>query len=179
MLPGGGFALRGQLEIPDRRISMTMSLCPNSDKTLPASHIVEMVFKVSTDFPFGGISNVLGILMKEAEETRGAPLAVASVKITPGIFLIGVSATESDMQRNRELLDGRSWFDIAIIYDNGRLAILAIEKGAPARGRSKQPSLHGNRCQRSAILSLRSAHGNSTAASEFESGRARCGRFPA
>jgi len=96
-----------------------------------ASHTIEMAFKVPTDFPFGGVSNVLGILMKEAEETRGAPLAVASVKITSGIVLIGLSASESDMQRNRELLNDRSWFDIAIVYDNGRRAILAIEKGAP------------------------------------------------
>ncbi len=124
--------IRAQLEVPERRISMTISLRANTDKTLPASHTIEIMFKVSPDFPYGGISNVLGILMKEAEQTRGAPLAVASVKIiTDGVFLIGLSATESDMQRNRELLDGGSWFDIPIVYDNGRRAILAIEKGTP------------------------------------------------
>jgi hypothetical protein len=115
---------------------MTMSLYPNSDKTLPASHTIEIAFKVPTDFPFGGISNVLGVLMKEAEETRGAPLAVASVKITPGIFLIGLSASETDMQRNRELLDGRSWFDIAIVYDKGGAQSWQSRRARPARGRS-------------------------------------------
>jgi hypothetical protein len=110
---------------------MTMSLRPNTDKTLPASHTIEIVFKVPTDFPFGGISNVLGILTKEAEQTRGAPLAISRVKITTGVFLIGLSANEIDIQRNRELLDDRSWFDILIVYDNGRRAILALEKGTP------------------------------------------------
>jgi len=67
----------------------------------------------------------------EAEQTRGEPLALVSVKIPDGAIFLGLSATESDMQRNRELLRGRSWFDIAIFYNNGRRAILAIEKGAP------------------------------------------------
>jgi len=109
---------------------MTMSLRPNSEKALPASHTIEIVFKLPTDFPFGGISNVLGILMKRAEEARGAPLAVSTVKITTGMFLIGLSAIDSEMQRNRELLEAQSWFDVPIVYENGRRAILAIEKGA-------------------------------------------------
>ncbi len=136
--PGQPHAIRAQLEIPERRISMTMSLRPNTDKMLHASHTIEIVFKVPTDFQFGGISNVLGILLKEAEQTRGAPLAVANVKITTGVFLIGLSATEEDVQRNRELLDSRSWFDIPIVYDNGRRAILAIEKGTPGEGAFKE-----------------------------------------
>jgi hypothetical protein len=136
--PGQSLAVRAQLEIPERRISMTMSLRPNTDKMLPASHTIEIVFKAPTDFQFGGISNVLGILMKEAEQARGAPLAVASVKITTGAFLIDLSATESDRERNRELLDSRSWFDIPIVYDNGRRAILAFEKGTPGEGAFKE-----------------------------------------
>jgi len=131
--PRQPLAVRAQLQIPERHISMTMSLRPNSDKTLHASHTIDIVFKVPSDFPFGGISNVLGILMKEAEQTRGAPLALTSVKITTGVFLIGLSAADSDMQRNWELLDGRSWFDIPIVYNNGRRAILAIEKGTPGQ----------------------------------------------
>ena len=89
------------------------------------------MFNLPADFPFGGISNVPGILMKQAEDTRGAPLAGLAVKVTSGFFLIGLSATDSDMQRNLELLKERSWFDIPIVYNNGRRAILAIEKGTP------------------------------------------------
>jgi len=131
-------AIRAQLEIPERRMSMTMSLRPNSEKALPASHTIELVFKLPTDFPFGGISNVLGILMKRAEEVRGVPLAVSTVKITTGMFLIGLSAVDSDMQRNRELLEAQSWFDVPIVYENGRRAILAIEKGAPGEDAFKE-----------------------------------------
>ena len=35
------------------------------------------------------------------------------------------------MQRNLQLLKERAWFDIPIVYNNGRRAILALEKGNP------------------------------------------------
>ena len=70
-----------------------------------------------------------GVLMKQAEQTRGSPLGGAAVKVTSNYFLVGLSAVETDMQRNMQLLKERSWFDIPIIYNNGRRAILAMEKG--------------------------------------------------
>jgi hypothetical protein len=133
--PGPGqppeLAIHADLEIPDRRITMTMSVRRNTDKALPASHTIEIMFNLPADFPFGGISNVPGILMKQAEQTRGAPLAGLAVKVTSGFFLVGLSSTEADMQRNLELLKDRAWFDIPIVYNNGRRAILAVEKGTP------------------------------------------------
>jgi hypothetical protein len=133
--PGPGaapdLAVRADLEIPERRITMTFSLRRNTDQALPASHTIEVTFNLPADFPFGGIQNVPGILMKQAEQTRGAPLAGLAVKVTSGFFLVGLSAVEADMQRNLQLLKERSWFDIPIVYNNGRRAILALEKGNP------------------------------------------------
>ena len=70
---------------------MTWSLRRNTDKGLPATHTVEIMFKLPADFPSGGISNVPGILMKQAEQTRGVPLAGSAVKVTNGFYLIGLS----------------------------------------------------------------------------------------
>jgi hypothetical protein len=53
------------------------------------------------------------------------------VKVINGFFLIGLSAVDTDVQRNVQLLKDRSWFDIAIVYTNGGRAILAMEKGPP------------------------------------------------
>jgi hypothetical protein len=136
--PDQPLAVRAQLEIPERQLSMTMSVRPNPDKTLSASLSVEIVFKVPEDFPFGGISNVLGIVMKESEDMRGAPLAIAGIKITSGVFLIGLSATDSDKKSNQEMLDDRPWFDIPIVYENKGRAILAIEKGPPGEAAFKE-----------------------------------------
>lgn len=124
-------AVRADVEIPERRMTMSLILRRNTDKTLPASHTVELMFNLPADFPGGGITNVPGILMKQAEQARGTPLAGLAVKVTSGFFLVGLSAVESDMQRNIELLKERGWLDIPIVYANNRRAILAIEKGEP------------------------------------------------
>jgi len=51
--------------------------------------------------------------------------------VTSGSFLIGLSAADVDMRRNLEMLKERPWFGIPIVYNNGRRAMLAIEKGSP------------------------------------------------
>jgi hypothetical protein len=124
-----GLVLRADLEIPERRMTVSFLLSRNIDPTLPASHVIEVTFKLPADFPFGGVSNVPGILMKQGEQLRGAPLAGVAVKVTSTFFMVGLSAVEADVQRNLQFLKERSWFDIPIYYDNGRRAILALEKG--------------------------------------------------
>jgi hypothetical protein len=110
---------------------MTWSLRRNTDASLPASHTVEIMFRLPQDFPPGGVSNVPGILMKQSEQTRGVPLAGLAVKVTNGFFLIGLSAAEADRERNVQMLKERQWFDIPVVYTNNRRAILAVEKGTP------------------------------------------------
>ncbi|MGD9923651.1 MAG: hypothetical protein AB7V13_19760, partial [Pseudorhodoplanes sp.] len=133
--PGPGrppeLVVRADVEVPERRMTMSFSIRRNTDQTLPASHTMEVMFNLPPDFPAGGISNVPGVLMKQAEQTRGTPLAGLAVKVTNNFFLIGLSAVESDQARNIQLLKERAWFDIPIVYNNNRRAILAIEKGTP------------------------------------------------
>jgi hypothetical protein len=124
-------AVRGDIDVPDRNLTITWSLRRNTDQSLPASHTIEIVFNLPADSSSGGVQNVPGVLMKQAEQTRGTPLAGLAVKVTPGFFLIGLSALETDMQRNLQLLKERGWFDIPIVYNNNRRAILAMEKGTP------------------------------------------------
>ena len=133
--PGPGLppelAIRADVEVPERKLAMTWSLRRNTDKNLPASHTVEIIFKLPADFPPGGVQSVPGIMMKQAEQTRGVPLAGTVVKVTSGYFLVGLSALDSDKERNIQLLKERSWFDMPVVYNNSRRAIIAMEKGTP------------------------------------------------
>ncbi len=124
-------AIRADIEIPEQKISARWSLRRNDDKALPASHTVEVMFTLPPDFPHGGITNIPGVLMKQSESTRGVPLAGLAVKVTTNFFLIGLSSVEADRARNIQLLKERAWFDIPVVYDDGRRAIIAIEKGTP------------------------------------------------
>jgi len=133
--PGPGLApelaVRADIEIPERKLRMTWSLRRNTDKALPASHTIEILFTLPADFPEGGIGNVPGVLMKQNEQARGVPLAGLAVKVTNGYFLIGLSSVDVDLQRNVQLLKERDWFDIPVVYTSGKRAILAMEKGTP------------------------------------------------
>jgi hypothetical protein len=133
--PGAGqppeIAIRADFEIPERNITASMSIRRNTDQALPATHTIELMFNIPADFPFGGISNVPTVLMKQAEQARGAPLAGLVVKVTPTFFLVGLQSGEGEAAHNLELLKDRPWFDIPIVYTNGRRAILAVEKGTP------------------------------------------------
>jgi hypothetical protein len=133
--PGSGLApeleVRADITIPERNMTVTWTLRRNTDKALPASHTIEIMFNLPPDFPGGGVANVPGVLMKDSEQARGVPLAGLAVKVTNGFFLIGLSAVDADVQRNTDLLKTRPWFDIPIVYNNGGRAILALEKGPP------------------------------------------------
>ena len=124
-------AVRADVDIPERKLKMTMSFRRNNDTSLPASHTAELTFVLPWDFAGGGVSNVPGILMKSNEQARGTPLAGLAVKVTDGFFMVGLSNVEADRQRNLQLLKERSWFDIPLVYTNQRRAIIAIERGAP------------------------------------------------
>jgi hypothetical protein len=129
--PGQGpeVAIRAHIEIPEQRIGVRLSLRSNDDKALSASHTFEIMFELPPNFAHGGISDIPGVLMKEAESTSGVPLAGVGVKVATNFFLISLSPVDADMQRNVQLLKERSWFDIPVVYNDGHRATLAIEKG--------------------------------------------------
>jgi hypothetical protein len=121
--------LRGEISVPQRKLSVAWSLRRNSDPTLPASHVLELNFALPAEVGGGGIQNVPGIMVKDSEDARGAVIVGMSVKVSAGYFLIGLSA--NDVLSNQTLLKQGKWFDIPILYKDGGRAILAIEKGSP------------------------------------------------
>jgi hypothetical protein len=123
--------IRADVDVPERKFRMSMTLRRNTDQSLPASHTAELNFTLPPDFDGGGIANVPGILMKSNEQARGTPLAGLAVKVTDNFFLIGLSNVEVDRARNLQLLKERSWIDVPLVYANQRRAIIAIEKGEP------------------------------------------------
>jgi hypothetical protein len=132
--PGPGrppeLGLRIEVEVPDRKMTVTISIRRNPDTTLPASHTIEVQFQTPND-PFGGVANLPGIRAKTTETAQGAPLVGLVVRVMPGFFLVGLSAIEADREQNLSLLRERGWLDVPFVYNNGRRAVLVIEKGTP------------------------------------------------
>ena len=135
-VPGGAnqpleTAIRGDIDIPGRKLRATITIRRNIDATLPASHTIELQFTLPEDFANAGISNVPGVLMKADESARGAAVAGLSVRVTNGFFLIGLSNLDTERTVNEQLLKDRGWIDVPVLYDNGRRAVLTLEKGTP------------------------------------------------
>ncbi|MEP9354443.1 hypothetical protein ABLE93_12675 [Xanthobacter sp. KR7-65] len=121
--------LRGDITIPERKIAMSFVLRRNTDQTLPASHTIEIGFRLPEDFPFGGVSNVDAVRAKPNQQALGTPLAGLAVRVNPTLFLVGLSEKAADRQRNVTLLQAYPWLDAVLTYTNNKKAVLAFEKG--------------------------------------------------
>lgn len=107
-----------------KKQSVSISVHKNTDTTVPATHLIDIKFQPCA----GSISSIPGILAKPEERKRGEPLAGLSVKSGCDHFLIGLSATPEDRERNSKLITINDWLDIPIEYSNGYRGILAIKK---------------------------------------------------
>jgi hypothetical protein len=133
--PGGDAppepAIRAEATIPGKDLQLRMTIRRNTDQTLPASHIIEMIFLTPDGFEGGGIDNVLRIAMKGTEQEAGSPLIGIPAKIADGFFLVALNDTKADENANLTLLRNQDWIDIPIVYKSGRRALLTMEKGIP------------------------------------------------
>jgi hypothetical protein len=118
-----------QLDIPQRKLKVKLSIRRNLDKSLPASHIVDIIATVPPDFPGKGIKSVPRLVMKPAEEQRGQPLVGYPAQYAVGIFGIGLSSVEADVKSNLGLMRDRGWIDLPLVYDTGQRAIVTFERG--------------------------------------------------
>lgn len=121
--------IQGRINVPERGISALITIKRNTDNSLPASHIIEVVFSVPADFEGGAIDNLQRIAMKRTEQDRGDPLVAVTAKVTDDTYLVALNDFADVIKRNMELLSTRGWIDIPVTYRNGRRALLTFDKG--------------------------------------------------
>jgi hypothetical protein len=124
----GGAVLQFDLKIPDRHLTLAMSMrreVPGS----AMSHMVELRFLREDQQPDGDIDNIAPIVMTTVEQKEPAVLVGQVVKVTPGVFLFGLSGEAKDREQNERYLKEMTWLDIPIVYRNGFTGVLGIEKG--------------------------------------------------
>jgi hypothetical protein len=133
--PGGNLpaepAIRAEATIPGKDLQLTMTIKRNADQTLPASHIIEMIFLTPEGFEGGGIENILRVAMKSSEQEAGGPLIGIPAKVADGFFLVALNDAKADVDKNLDLLRRQSWIDVPVVYKSGRRALLTMEKGIP------------------------------------------------
>jgi len=122
--------IRGEINNADKGLSALLTIKRNTDPSLPASHIVEIVFALPSDFDGGSIDQLQRIALKQTEADQGTPLIAVPAKITQDFYMVALNDLEEARKSNTELLRNRNWIDIPVVYANGRQALITLEKGA-------------------------------------------------
>ncbi|QGM99347.1 hypothetical protein [Methylocystis parvus] len=123
-----GSAIRGDIDIPDGKMKMTLLFQKNNDATLSASHTINVSFKPQSGGPLGGVKAIGPIQMRRADAQSGEKVAGIPVPITDNNFLIGLMRGDREA-RNIQLLRSLAVIDLPLQLSDGRSATINMEKG--------------------------------------------------
>ena len=122
--------IRGEINNPDTGLTALLTIKRNTDASLPASHLIEIVFALPSDFNGGAIDQLQRIAFKQTEADQGSPLIAVPAKITQDFYMVALNDLEEARKANTDLMRQRNWIDIPLVYSNGRQALITLEKGA-------------------------------------------------
>ena len=123
-------AIQADVTLPERGLSAVLTIKRNADLSLPASHLIEIIFVLTGAFEGSGIGSIQNFALKNTEEETGDSLIAVPAKITDSFFMIALNDYVEAVEFNMQLLQERNWIDLPIVYGNGRRALLTLEKGS-------------------------------------------------
>ncbi|MFZ2102586.1 MAG: hypothetical protein WAU86_18680, partial [Oricola sp.] len=133
--PGGDLppepAIRAEVSVPELDLTMEMTVRRNADDTFPASHVIELLFRVPDSFEGRGIADVQRITFKGTEQDPGNALIGVAAPLDTNIFLIALTDAQTAIDTNLSLMRREQWIDIPMQYVSGRRALITLEKGIP------------------------------------------------
>lgn len=119
----------GEINVPDRKMKVLLTLRHNSDRSLPANYLLNIQMSVPADYPSGAVGDVKSVNVKSDPQVPGLQLDGALMKVTTGVFLMGLLDPPDEKGRNAKMLQANQWFDLVFTFANGRNAVFTFEKG--------------------------------------------------
>jgi len=123
-----GSAIRGDAEIPEGKLKLTLVFQKNLDAALSASHTINVSFKLAADSDLQGVKAIGPIQMRRPDAQSGEKVYGIPVTITENNFLIGLMRGERE-PRNLTLLRSLMVIDLPMQLADGRGATISLEKG--------------------------------------------------
>lgn len=123
-----GSAIRGDIDIPDGKMKLSLLFQKNNDSALSASHTINVSFKPASGSPLGGVKAIGPIQMRRADARSGEKVAGIPVPIVENNFLIGLMRGEHEA-RNLQLMRSLDVIDLPLQLSDGRPATINMEKG--------------------------------------------------
>jgi hypothetical protein len=121
-------AVRAEIDIPEEKLQVAMTVQKNFDGTLPASHTMKLTFTVPQDGPLGNIKQISVLQMRREDFATGDSLKGITVPVMENSFLVGLARGDAESS-NLDLLRSRQWLDVPMVLANGHIAKLTFEKG--------------------------------------------------
>jgi hypothetical protein len=121
-------AVRAEIDIPEEKLQVAMTIQKNFDGTLPASHTMKLMFAVPQDSPLGNIKQISVLQMRREDSATGESLKGITVPVMENSFLVGLTRGDAEAS-NLDLLRSRQWLDVPMVLANGHIAKLTFEKG--------------------------------------------------
>jgi hypothetical protein len=120
--------IRGDVDVPDVKLKLTLIIRKNLDATLSASHTINVSFAPSASSDVKGVRAIGPIQMRRADAQSGEKVVGIPVPITENNFLIGLMRGASEA-RNVALLRSPAVVDLPMQLSDGRGATINLEKG--------------------------------------------------
>jgi hypothetical protein len=121
-------AIRGDVDIPDAKLKLTLVLQKNTDAALSATHTVNVAFQIAPSSDLKGVKAIGQIQMRRPEAQSGERVIGIPVPITENNFLIGLMRGDREA-RNLYLLRAPMILDLPMQLTDGRAATISLEKG--------------------------------------------------
>lgn len=124
-------AVRGNVTIPDEKLSLRLTLRRNTDPSLLAAYLIEAIFIVPDDFEGKAIDSVKELTFKDSEQSPGQQLdRTVEARIGDNFFLFALSDSNPFRDRNLRLMKQLGWMRFVITDKNNRIFELTFSKGA-------------------------------------------------
>ncbi|WP_193175858.1 hypothetical protein [Oricola nitratireducens] len=123
-------SIHAEIAIPTDGLRATISLTRNLDKTLPATHLIEIIFDLSEGYQGGGIASVEGINFLNGAQGASDPMVGSIVKIAPNVFLFALSDLPAAVKKHRQMMSDPDMIEIPFVYYSGRRAALRLVAGS-------------------------------------------------
>ncbi len=121
--------VRADVDYAEIGFKLHMLIRHNTDSSFPASHIIELTFSQKEGDADRVVRDSGVILMKDEVTEQGVQLTGLPAPVQENVFLVGLSDMAVDVERNKDLLMSKGWFDIPVRFANGCRAIISFEKG--------------------------------------------------
>ena len=121
-------AVRAEIDVPEEKLQVAMTIQKNFDGTLPASHTMNLLFAVPQDSPLGNVKQISVVQMRREDSATGESLKGITVPVMENSFLVGLTRGDAEAS-NLDLLRSRQWLDVPMVLANGHIAKLTFEKG--------------------------------------------------